>query len=38
MARELQPSAKLCSRVGHGMGDYSSEEDMDILTHNIKDL
>jgi alpha-L-fucosidase len=38
MVRELQPSAMMCSRVGHGMGDYSSEGDMDIPTRNIKGL
>ena len=38
MVRELQPSAMMCSRVGHGMGDYASEGDMDIPTQNIEGL
>jgi alpha-L-fucosidase len=38
MVRELQPNAMLCSRVGHGMGDYSSEGDMEVPLKNIKGL
>jgi len=38
MVRELQPNAMLCSRVGHGMGDYSSKGDMEVPPANIKGL
>ena len=38
MVRELQPNAMLCSRVGHGMGDYASIGDMEVPTGNIKGL
>jgi len=30
LVRELQPQAMLCSRVGHGMGDYASLGDMEV--------
>ena len=38
MVRELQPKAMMCSRVGHGMGDYSSEGDMEVPHKNIPGL
>ncbi len=36
--RELQPGAMLCSRVGHGMGDYASVGDMEVPRKNIPGL
>ena len=38
MVRELQPNAMMSSRVGHGMGDYSSNGDMQVPTKNIEGL
>lgn len=38
LVRELQPNAMLCSRVGHGMGDYASKGDMEVPPRNIKGL
>lgn len=38
MVRELQPNAMMCSRIGHGMGDYSSNGDMEVPTKNIEGL
>ena len=38
MVRELQPNAMLCSRVGHGMGDYASKGDMEVPPRNINGL
>ena len=38
MLRELQPNAMLCSRVGHGMGDYASKGDMEVPPKNIPGL
>ncbi len=38
MVRELQPNAMMCSRVGYGMGDYSSNGDMEVPTKNIEGL
>ncbi|MBV5314607.1 MAG: alpha-L-fucosidase [Prolixibacteraceae bacterium] len=38
MVRELQPNAMLCSRVGHGMGDYASKGDMEVPPSNIEGL
>ncbi len=37
VVRELQPNAMLCSRIGHGMGDYASKGDMEVPTVNIAD-
>ena len=34
IVRELQPNAMLCSRVGHGMGDYASKGDMEVPPRN----
>ena len=36
--REVQPNAMLCSRIGHGMGDYSSNGDMEVPPRNIEGL
>ncbi|GAA3623576.1 alpha-L-fucosidase [Flavivirga jejuensis] len=38
MVRDLQPKAMMCSRVGHGMGDYASKGDMEVPTQNIPGL
>lgn len=38
IVRELQPNAMLCSRVGHGMGDYASKGDMEVPSRNIEGL
>jgi alpha-L-fucosidase len=38
VVRELQPDAMLCSRVGHGMGDYASKGDMEVPPVNIPGL
>lgn len=38
MVRELQPNAMLCSRIGHGMGDYASVGDMEVPPRNITGL
>jgi len=38
LVRELQPNAMLCSRVGHGMGDYVSKGDMEVPPSNIQGL
>ncbi|MBT3294862.1 MAG: alpha-L-fucosidase [Verrucomicrobia bacterium] len=36
--RRLQPNAMLCSRIGHGMGDYASKGDMEVPLENIEGL
>jgi len=36
--RQLQPNAMLCSRIGHGMGDYISKGDMEVPPANIEGL
>ena len=33
--RKLQPNALMCSRIGQGLGDYSSQGDMDIPNRKI---
>ena len=38
VVRTLQPNAMLCSRVGHGMGDYSSKGDMEVPLLNMPGL
>jgi alpha-L-fucosidase len=38
MVRELQPNAMLCSRIGHGMGDYASKGDMEVPPRNMEGL
>jgi alpha-L-fucosidase len=36
--RQAQPSALLCSRIGYGLGDYSSKGDMDVPVRNAEGL
>lgn len=36
--REVQPNAMLCSRIGHGMGDYVSNGDMEVPPRNMEGL
>jgi alpha-L-fucosidase len=36
--RRVQPGAMLCSRIGHGMGDYASKGDMEVPLRNIDGL
>jgi alpha-L-fucosidase len=36
--RETQPNAMLCSRVGHGLGDYQSLGDMEVPVNNQEGL
>ncbi len=36
--REVQPNAMLCSRVGHGLGDYISNGDMQVPPRNMDGL
>lgn len=38
LVRETQPEAMLCSRVGHGMGDYVSLGDMQVPPRNTEGL
>ena len=38
LVRETQPGAMLCSRVGHGMGDYESKGDMEVPPRNAGGL
>jgi len=38
VVRQLQPNTMLCSRVGHGMGDYASKGDMEVPPRNIPGL
>jgi len=38
LVRETQPQAMLCSRVGHGMGDYLSQGDMEVPPRNAESL
>lgn len=38
LVRKLQPKAMLCSRIGHGMGDYESKGDMEVPPRNIEGL
>jgi alpha-L-fucosidase len=38
LVRKLQPNALLCSRIGHGMGDYESKGDMEVPSRNIEGL
>ena len=38
VVRELQPNALICSRVGHGLGDYVSNGDMEVPPRNIEGL
>ncbi len=36
--RKAQPNAMLCSRIGHGLGDYESKGDMEVPPRNIEGL
>jgi alpha-L-fucosidase len=36
--RQAQPSALLCSRIGHGLGDYASKGDMEVPPRNADGL
>lgn len=36
--RQAQPDALLCSRIGHGLGDYASKGDMEVPLRNIEGL
>lgn len=38
LVRKLQPNAMLCSRIGYGMGDYTSKGDMEVPPINIPGL
>lgn len=38
IVRDLQPNAMLCSRVGHGLGDYETKGDMEVPPRNIEGL
>jgi alpha-L-fucosidase len=38
LVRKTQPNAMLCSRIGHGMGDYESKGDMEVPPRNIEGL
>ena len=38
VVRAKQPNAMLCSRIGHGMGDYASKGDMEVPPRNIDGL
>ena len=38
LVRKLQPDAMLCSRIGHGMGDYASKGDMEVPARNAEGL
>lgn len=38
LVRQTQPGALLCSRVGHGLGDYMSKGDMDVPPRNLEGL
>lgn len=38
LVRQTQPNAMLCSRVGHGLGDYESKGDMEVPPRNIEGL
>jgi len=38
LVRKTQPKAMLCSRIGHGLGDYESKGDMEVPPRNIDGL
>ena len=38
LVRKTQPNAMLCSRIGHGLGDYESKGDMEVPPRNIEGL
>ena len=38
LVKKTQPKALLCSRIGHGLGDYESKGDMEVPPRNIEGL
>jgi len=38
VVHQLQPGALMCSRIGHGLGDYASKGDMEVPLRNIEGL
>lgn len=38
LVKKTQPGALLCSRIGHGLGDYESKGDMEVPPRNIEGL
>jgi alpha-L-fucosidase len=38
LVRQTQPGALLCSRIGHGLGDYVSKGDMEVPPRNLDGL
>ena len=38
LVTKLQPKAFMCSRIGHGLGDYASKGDMEVPAKNIDGL
>jgi len=38
LVRTTQPNAMLCSRIGHGLGDYVTKGDMEVPPRNIEGL
>jgi alpha-L-fucosidase len=38
LVKETQPGALMCSRVGHGLGDYDSKGDMEVPLRNATNL
>jgi alpha-L-fucosidase len=38
LVKQHQPGALMCSRVGHGLGDYDSRGDMEVPLRNSTDL
>ena len=38
LVKKLQPKAFMCSRIGHGLGDYASKGDMEVPAKNIDGL
>jgi alpha-L-fucosidase len=38
LVRQTQPNALLCSRIGHGLGDYVSKGDMEVPPRNMEGL
>lgn len=38
LVKKTQPGTLLCSRIGHGLGDYESKGDMEVPPRNIEGL
>ena len=38
LVRQTPPNALLCSRIGHGLGDYASKGDMEVPPRNAEGL